>query len=99
MPKGVYKHKSHTEEAKGKISRAMKGKLHGEESKKKMREGQRRRKQRDGYILSFEAREKISKARRGKKHSEETKKKMSDSQKKTYTEGQRGIGGFKKGNV
>ncbi|KKM07133.1 hypothetical protein LCGC14_1736920 [marine sediment metagenome] len=70
--------KSHTEEAKRKVSIANKGKTavnkgktHTDEAKQKMR----------GRIVSKETRKKISEIHKGKKHSEETKRKMSKTHK------------------
>lgn len=56
-----------------KISKAVKGRKHSEESKRKMSEAQKNR--------SDETRRKISEGQKGRKHSEKSKKKMSESSK------------------
>ena len=65
MPSGIYKHKSHSEETKRKISAALKGENNPNY----------------GKHISKEVRLKISKYRKGKHHSKEVKRKIGKSNK------------------
>ena len=84
MPKGIFKRSA---ERKKKISKALMGRKHSEESKRKMSERQRGNKNHFyGKHFSEEHRRKISEANKGrvganlgKHHSEETKQKMRES--------------------
>ena len=72
-------------EHKNKISEALKGKHHSEETKRKIREASKGNTNRKGIKCSEEHKRKISEANRGniynkgKKHSDITKKKMSEA--------------------
>ena len=83
----AFKGRTHTEEAKRKISEARKGKPgkpHTEETKRKMSEAHKGKSRKP---LSEETKRKLSKALKGKTHSEETKRKISDTLKgKTHSE-------------
>jgi 5-methylcytosine-specific restriction endonuclease McrA len=84
MPRGVYKHKKHTEEWKRKVGLALKGRVtwikgkhHTKETRRKMSEGRSGEKNCNwGKHLSEETRKKLSQAIKGKKHTEETKRKI-----------------------
>jgi len=67
--------KTHTEEARLKMSKANKGKTLSKETRRKMSEANK------GKTLSEETKRKISEAKKGKPLSEETRRKMSESRK------------------
>lgn len=76
--------KTHTPEARKKISEAFKNVPLTEEHKKNISEGLKGHTWNRGRIHSEISKRNMGEARKGKKHSEETKKKMSIAQRKRF---------------